>query len=105
MTGAMSRNKGNRAMLAVVKWFHANGFPHAAKRSAGENGDDILQGFPLVSIEVKDQATMALSAWVDQATGQAEGRPAIVIHKRKMRTDVGDWYVTMTLRDFAEVVR
>lgn len=103
MSGAMSRNKGNRAMLAVVRWFHANGFPYAAKRSAGENGDDILEGFPGISIEVKDQARLNLAGWVDQSRSQAGDRPAIVIHKRAGKTDVGQWYVTMTVADFARV--
>lgn len=102
--GKASRDKGNRAMVTVVNWLRANGYPYASKRGAGDHGDDIVDGIPGISIEIKDHARLELAAWVDQAAEQANGRPAVVVHKRRGRSDVGAWYATMTVADFARIV-
>lgn len=104
MTGAMSRNKGERAMRAVVDWLRSNGHPYASKRGAGDHGDDIVDGIPGISIEIKDHARMELAAWIDQALEQSMGRPAVVVHKRRGRSNAGEWYATTTLADFARIV-
>lgn len=104
MSGNMSRRKGNRAMVAVVTWLREHGYPRATRRQIGEDGDDILEGMPGLSIEVKDHARLDLAGWVAQAQAQSGGLPAVVIHKRKGTTDVGRWYVTMTVEDLHRLV-
>jgi len=96
---AMSRRKGAAAENEVVKYLRAHGFPYAEKRLAGSDdpmGD--ITGIPGVVIEVKNHATLDLGGWVTQLVEELAFTKAdvgAVIHKRKGRTDVGDWYATL----------
>ena len=72
--------------------------------SGYQHGDDIRTNAP-VSIEVKDVAKMDLSGWLRQAHGNANGKPAVVWHKRRGVANPGDWYVTMTGNDLIELLR
>lgn len=103
MSGSASRAKGKRAANAVIAWLQAHGHPFCANRAPGEDGDDVI-GVPGLSIEIKDHKTMALAAWVAQAQSQAHGRPAVVIHKRARKADVGDWYATLTVADLFALI-
>ena len=70
-----------------------------------QGGADLITDCPL-SIEVKDHARMELAAWLDQAVAQAEpGRPGVVIHHRRGKGQVADWYATMRVSDLLELVR
>lgn len=95
--GATERRKGNRAELAVVHALRRAGFKADTSRSVSgvQGGDDVITDAP-VSIEVKDRATLDLSGWIRQAESNANGRPAVVWHKRRGHANAEDWYVTMT---------
>jgi predicted alpha/beta hydrolase len=105
MSGAASRNKGKRAELAVAAWLRANGWQAATTRatSGAQLGDDLVTDTGL-SWEVKDHARLELAAWLDQATANAGGRPAVVIHKRRGVGSPGGWYCTMTGADLLRLL-
>jgi predicted alpha/beta hydrolase len=105
MTGASSRNRGKRAELAVAKWLRENGWQAATTRatSGAQRGDDLVTNTG-ISWEVKDHARLELAAWIDQATANAAGQPAVVIHKRRGVSTPAGWYVTMTGTDLLRLL-
>jgi len=105
VSGSASRNKGKRAELAVAAWLRKNGWQAATTRatSGAQQGDDLVTDTGL-SWEVKDHARLELAAWIDQATGNADGKPAVVIHKRRGVGSPDGWYVTMTGADLLRLL-
>lgn len=100
-----SRNKGRNYERAVYNHLVSQcGERHVEQRNrSGHDGDDLGLG-NLFSLECKNQAQMNLAGWVDQAVAQRpEDEIAVVVHKRKGRTDVGEHYVTMRVCDFIEL--
>lgn len=93
-----AKAKGSGAERAVVAWLK-KWFPYADRRLAGatlDKGD--VSGIPGVTIEVKNQAAMKLSEWVAELEVEMKNDGAwtgVVIHKKKGKTDVGQWYATM----------
>jgi hypothetical protein len=84
-------------------------YPGAERRAlAGvkDKGDFILPGASF-ALEAKNCKQMQLSAWVREAEVEAEnlGVPhGVVVHKRRGVTDPARQYVTLTLKDFLELV-
>lgn len=112
MSGATSRRKGARAEVAVVNHLRANGFPHAERRIAGMDDDtgDITGIGPGLVLEVKDQKTLSLGAWVDQLGDEmhrADADAGAVIVKRKgvPAERAGEWFAVLTLDDFVLLLR
>lgn len=106
MSGATSRRKGNKAEVDVVHALQRRGYEAETSRSARggfQKGPDIVSDFP-AAIEVKNRAKMELAEWWKQATEQAHGAPAIVIHKRVGKGDPEDWWVTMDLRNLFDLL-
>ena len=106
MSGASSRRKGNRAEVEVVRVLREAGFEAETSRAARggfQSGEDIASDFP-ASIEVKNQTRMDLAGWYSQAVEQAEGRPAIVVHKRVGKSKGEDWWVTTTVSDLIRLL-
>lgn len=105
MSGRASRDRGKRAELAVARWLTDNGWPARTTRatSGAQQGDDLVTGTGL-SWEVKDHARLELAAWLDQALGQAAGKPAVVMHKRRGVASPDGWYVTMSGRDLLRLL-
>lgn len=104
MSGSASRRKGNRAEVEVVRLLREHGYEVETSRAARggfQSGADIVGDFPMV-IEVKNQARMDLAGWWAQAQYQANGKPAVVIHKRVGKANPADWWVTM---DVATLLR
>ena len=100
MSGRASRQKGQRAERAVVAALRRAGWIASSARALSggmQRGEDIVWNGP-ASIEVKDHATMDLSGWLRQAQQQADGRPAVVVHKRRGKGEAEDWYVTTDVR-------
>jgi hypothetical protein len=100
MSGAASRRKGNRAEVEVVRVLREAGYraeTSRANRGGFQLGEDIVSDFP-ASIEVKNQARLDLAGWWAQAEYQANGKPAVVIHKRVGKAQAEDWWVTMDVR-------
>ena len=102
--GATERRRGNKAEQDVAAFLRANGWQARTSRSENgtQGGEDILWDGP-ASIEVKDVARLELAAFVDQAQRQANGRPAVVWHKRRGKGSPGEWFVTMTGEDFVRL--
>ena len=96
--GNAAKAKGSGAERAVVAWLK-QWFPYVDRRLAGatlDKGD--ISGIPGVTIEIKNQATMKLSEWVGELEVEMKNDRAwtgVVIHKKKGKTDVGQWYATM----------
>jgi len=100
MSGSTSRRKGNRAEVEVVRVLREAGFDaetSRASRGGYQTGEDIVSDFP-ASIEVKNQVKLDLAGWWAQAEYQANGKPAVVVHKRVGKAQAEDWWVTMDLK-------
>jgi hypothetical protein len=106
MSGASSRRKGSRAEVAVVHALRRAGWDADTSRNVLDGrrtGDDIVWDGP-ASIEVKDVTRLELAAWLKQAQEQADGRPAVVWHKKRGVADAEGWYVTMSGEDFLRLI-
>lgn len=104
--GATERTKGNVAEIAVVNALKARGVNAITGRNMRggyQTGCDVISDLP-ISIEVKNHKKTDLAGWLDQAREQADDCKGAVVHKRPRKTDAGDWYLTMTLADFVELV-
>ena len=94
-----AKRKGSAAERAVVEWLKANGYPYADRRLAGatlDKGD--ISGLPGVTIEIKNHAKLDLAGWTAELEVEMKNDGAwtgTVLHKRKGKGDVGEWYATM----------
>ena len=94
-----AKAKGSQAERAVVAWLKANGYKYADRRLAGaslDKGD--ISGVPGVTIEIKNHAKLDLAGWVAELEIEMKNDDAwtgTVIHKKKGKGDVGEWYATM----------
>ena len=107
MSGASSRRRGHDAERAVVAALKARGVNATTSRNANggrQEGADIICDLP-VAVEVKSVGQNRLGEWLDQARGQADDCWGAVVHKRSRKGDAGDWFLTMSLGDFVELVR
>ena len=93
-----AKRKGSAAERAVVEWLKANGYPYADRRLAGatlDKGD--ISGLPGVTIEIKNHAKLDLAGWTAELEIEMKNDGAwtgTVLHKRKGKGDVGEWYAT-----------
>ena len=102
----MQRRKGATAERDVVSWLRDNGFPDARRYLAGDGrqpGD--VDGVAGVAIEIKNQRTLALPAWLRQAEDEARGNLPVVFHKPIGVTDVARWHATTYVEHFVELIR
>lgn len=105
-----SKQKGTAAESAVVAWMRDHGAPAAERRALAGNRDlgDITGLGPGICVEVKACRDMSLAAWVDEVQVEAANADAdvpVVIHKRRGRGDVGEWYFTMRVADGWDLLR
>jgi hypothetical protein len=106
VTGSASRRKGSRAEVAVVHALRRAGWKADTSRNVLDGrrtGDDIVWDGP-ASIEVKDVTRLELSGWLTQAQANAQGRPAVVWHKKRGKSAAEDWYITMSGADFLRLI-
>lgn len=105
MSGAASRRRGNAAELAVARALRAAGWSAVTSRAAQgvQGGEDLLTDTPC-SWEVKDRARIELGPWLDQAIGNAGGRPAVVVAKRRGKGDPARWFAVMELADLLRLL-
>ena len=93
-----AKAKGSQAERAVVAWLKQNGYQYADRRLAGatlDKGD--ISGIPGVTIEIKNHAKLDLAGWTAELEIEMKNDNAwtgVVIHKRKGKGDVGQWYAT-----------
>jgi hypothetical protein len=93
----------------VVRWLQAHGFPLAERRALrGRDDRGDIAGIPGVALEVKNCNRTELAVWMDEAKAEAANAGVstfAVIHKRRGRGDPGEWFVTLPLSVFSELMR
>jgi hypothetical protein len=103
-----SKQKGTAAETAVVNWLKDKGREHVERRSLnGSNDRGDIAGLPGLVIEVKNHARMELSQWLSELEVEIRNDNAntgVVIHKKKGTTDVGDWYATMPVSVWFDLI-
>ena len=103
-----SKAKGSLAEREVVKYLK-DSYPYVDRRLAGatlDKGD--ISGIPGGTIEIKNHAKMDLAGWVAELETEMENDKAwtgTVIHKRKGKTDVGEWYATMPVKVWVDLLK
>jgi len=106
MSGASSRRKGNAAEVEVTKALERAGWVAVTSRAARggyQSGEDIVTNLP-VSIEVKNHQKVDLPDWWRQAQEQAGEKPPIVVHKRRGHARAENWWVTLDLQTFLQIL-
>jgi hypothetical protein len=101
--------KGDAAEREVTRYLQGSGFT-ASRIPAGSNADigDVWLPPPLPAVQVKNVAKLDLSGWCNQVDEQAlnaNRECGVVVHKRKGKSDPGDWYVTMTLETLTKLLK
>lgn len=103
--GRGARNKGLAFQRLVRDYLQEVGLDPLA-RPGGEDGDDLrLLDLPMLSIELKNQATVRLPQWMGQAVAQAGNRIPVLIWKRKGAAHPSTQWVTFELREFVRLCR
>lgn len=103
-----SKAKGSAWERAIVEHLRAAGWPFAERRLAGaakDRGD--IAGVVGVVIEAKNTASRKLAEWVDETEVERVNDGAwlgVVWHKRTGKASAADGYVTMTGRQFTELL-
>lgn len=93
---AASRRKGHQAERDVAKFLRSRGYvdAHTTRSRLGHDGfhapGDVV-GVPGVVIEVKDIGRSSWPSWCRQAEEEAQGRPWVVVRKKRGSTDVSEW--------------
>ena len=94
-----AKQKGTAAETAVVKYLKEKGYVNCERRSLnGVNDRGDIAGIESVVIEVKNHARMELAQWVSELLIEIANDKAdtgVVIHKKRGTTNVGQWYATM----------
>ena len=104
-----AKRKGSQAERDVVAYLKANGFPYADRRVAGatlDKGD--ISGVLGVTIEIKNHARLDLAGWLAELEIEMKNDSAwtgVVIHKRKGKGDVGEWYATLPVKVWLALLR
>lgn len=104
-----AKRKGSQAERDVVAYLKANGFPYADRRVAGatlDKGD--ISGVLGVTIEIKNHARLDLAGWLAELEVEMKNDSAwtgVVIHKRKGKGDVGEWYATLPVKVWLALLR
>lgn len=105
---ASAKAAGTRAETAVARYLAVqlddDRIERRTKTGSKDRGDisGVRHMGARVVVEVKDVSRMALAQWVDEAITEARNDDAacgLVIAKKRGTTDVGDWYVHMTVRE------
>jgi hypothetical protein len=103
-----SKIKGSQAERDVVKYLQ-QWFPYAERRLAGatlDKGD--ISGINGVCIEIKNHAKLDLAGWLAELeieTKNSKAWTGTVIHKRKGKGDPAEWYATMPVAVWVELLR
>lgn len=94
-----AKQKGTAAETAVVKYLKEKGYVNCERRSLnGVNDRGDIAGIESVVIEVKNHARMELAQWISELLVEIANDNAdtgVVIHKKRGTTNVGQWYATM----------
>ncbi len=104
-----NKAKGTAAETAVVTYLKTWDRPYVERRTlSGVNDRGDIAGIPGVVIEVKNEKTTKLSEWLREAETECVNDGAnvgVVWHKKRGTTNPGQWYVTMTGKTFAYLLK
>lgn len=104
-----AKRKGSQAERDVVAYLKANGYLYADRRVAGatlDKGD--ISGVLGVTIEIKNHVRLDLAGWLAELEVEMKNDSAwtgVVIHKRKGKGDVGEWYATLPVKVWLALLR
>lgn len=104
-----SKIKGTAAETAVVSYLQEKGWKNAERRALQgvlDRGD--ISGVEGVCLEVKNQKAQDLAGWVAELTVEimnAKAETGAVIHKKRGKSNVGDWYATMPVSLYVELLK
>lgn len=102
------KQKGTNAETAVVKYLKGRGFHNVERRAlTGSQDKGDISNFYDIVIEVKNHANPRLAEWMEELKTEiknAEASTGIVIHKRRGTTNVGEWYATMPVSTYIDLV-
>ena len=106
---APSKQKGSKAERDVVKYLVEHGYKYADRRLAGDTFDKgDISGINGVCFEVKNRQKMDLAGWIEELKVEivnSKSTTGVVVHKRKGKTDVGEWYATMPFSLWVELIK
>lgn len=104
-----SKRLGTDGENGVVDYLVAEGFPHVERRALrGSKDCGDIAGLPGVVIEVKNTTTLSLAEFIKETELERQNAGADIAvcwHKRKGKGSAGDWYVTMTGKQFAYILK
>jgi hypothetical protein len=104
-----SKQKGTAAETAVVKYLRENGFTQVERRALqGSQDKGDISGIIGLVIEVKDHKTMTLGQWMEELKVEIKNDAAktgVVIHKRRGKGDVGEWYASMPVHIYLQLLK
>lgn len=103
MSKINSRQKGARGERLVRDIFIAHGYPaRRGQQFAGgtDSPDVIIPDLEWLHVESKFVENLDLNKALEQSERDAEGKFAIVMHKKKNK----DWLVTMSVESFFELL-
>lgn len=103
------KQKGSKAERDVVKYLQEVGYKYAERRIAGDSNDrGDIAGINGVCFEVKNHARMDLAGWIEELKVEiinAKADTGAVIHKRKGKQNVGEWYATMPVNIWIDLIK
>ena len=105
-----SKAKGSAAEVAVRDCLRANGYPMAERlpTEGAKDRGDITGVDPKLVIEVKACKAMDLAGWaaeVEAEKANAKAEIGVTWHKRRMKSQPEDWFVTMSGADFLKLLQ
>ena len=104
-----SKQKGTAAESAVVKYLRENGFTQVERRALqGSQDKGDISGIIGLVIEVKDHKTMTLGQWMEELKVEIKNdnaKSGVVIHKRRGKGDVGEWYASMPVHIYLQLLK
>lgn len=104
-----SKIKGTAAETAVVQHLRQKGWKNAERRALQgvlDRGD--ISGVENVCLEIKNQKAQDLAGWISELLIEiinSKAKTGAVIHKRKGKTNVADWYATMPVSIYLELLK
>lgn len=105
-----SKRKGSEAERNVVKYLRRKGWGSAERAYGAGRPDDVgdISGLENVCIEVKNQKQMDLSGWLRELEVEkknARATTGAVVHKKKGVADVAEWYATMPVAWWVDLLK
>lgn len=104
-----SKNKGTKGETAVVKYLQEHGWKTAERRALKGNLDcGDISGVENLCLEVKNTKIKELGVWTEQLLVEiknAKATTGAIIHNRVRKTDVGDWYATMPVHIYVQLLK